>query len=83
MKNIHLLPTEKPSRLVKIGDTFFLTSTKHIPGGTFYNIYVINDEKIKEGDKTNDFGKKQIYYQRLKTTTINGKTYLIGIYLYE
>lgn len=50
MKNIHILPTDKPSRLVKIGDTFFLTSTKHIPGGTFYNIYVINDEKIKEGD---------------------------------
>ena len=39
-------------------------------------------EEISD-NKTNDFGKKQIYYQRLKTTTINGKTYLIGTYLYE
>jgi hypothetical protein len=44
MKNIFLVQTDKPSRLVKIKDTFFLTSTDDIPGGTFYNIYITSDE---------------------------------------
>lgn len=44
--------------------------------------FVAEMEEISD-NKTNDFGKKQIYYQRLKTTTINGKTYLVGTYLYE
>jgi len=59
MKNIHILPTDQPSRLVKIKDTFFLTTTDDIPGGTFYNIYITSDEEIKEGDWTlmfDDFG---------------------------
>jgi hypothetical protein len=50
MKNLYLLPTDKPSRLVKIKDTFFLTTTDDIPGGTFYNIYITSDEEIGEGD---------------------------------
>jgi hypothetical protein len=50
MKNLYLLPTDKQSRLVKIKDTFFLTSTDNIPGGTFYNIYITSDEEIGEGD---------------------------------
>jgi len=50
MKNLYLLPTDKPSRLVKIKDTFFLTSTNNIPGGTFYNIYITADEEIGEND---------------------------------
>jgi len=50
MKNIFILPTDQPSRLVKIKDTFFLTSTDSIPGGTFYNIYITSDEEIEEGD---------------------------------
>jgi hypothetical protein len=48
MKNIFLLPTEQPSRLVKIKDTFFLTTTDDIPGGTFYNICITSLEKIKK-----------------------------------
>jgi hypothetical protein len=50
MKNIHILPTDQPSRLVKIKDTFFITSSVDIPGGTFYNIYITSNEEIKEGD---------------------------------
>jgi hypothetical protein len=50
MKNIHILPTTQPSRLVKIKDTFFITSSVDIPGGTFYNIYITSDEEIKQGD---------------------------------
>ena len=50
MKNLYLLPTDQPSRLVKIKDTFFLTTTDDIPGGTFYNIYITSDEKPKQND---------------------------------
>ncbi len=50
MKNLYLLPTYQQSRLVKIKDTFFLTTTDDIPGGTFYNIHITNDEEIGEGD---------------------------------
>lgn len=50
MKNLYLVQTEQPSRLVKIKNTFFLTTTDDIPGGTFYNIYITNDEEIGEGD---------------------------------
>jgi hypothetical protein len=50
MKNLYILPTDQQSRLVKIKDTFFLTSTNNIPGGTFYNIYITSNEEIGEGD---------------------------------
>jgi len=50
MKNIHILPTDQPSRLVKIKDTFFTTSSVDIPGGTFYNIYITSSERIKASD---------------------------------
>jgi len=50
MKNIHVLPTEKPSRL------FYLASNLHIEKGQlispkdYKNIYITSDEEIKEGD---------------------------------
>ena len=51
MKNIHLIPTDKPSRLHKIGNELGLTNT---PNSNFLakqqNIYITNDEEIKEGD---------------------------------
>jgi len=50
MKNLYILPTDQQSRLVKIKDTFFLTTTDDIPGGTFYNIYITSNEEIGEGD---------------------------------
>jgi hypothetical protein len=50
MKNIFILPTDQPSRLVKIKDTFFLTTTDDIPGGTFYNVYITSDEEIRKND---------------------------------
>ena len=50
MKNIHLIPTDKPSRLVKIKDNLFYTTTENIPGGVYQHIYITNSEGIKEGD---------------------------------
>lgn len=51
MENIHVLPTDKPSRLHKIGNEIGLTDT---PNSNFLakqqNIYITNDEEIKKGD---------------------------------
>jgi hypothetical protein len=54
MKNIHILPTDKPSRLVleTINNNLFLTTTTEFPSKimVFKNIYITSDEEIKEGD---------------------------------
>lgn len=52
MKNIHLLPTEKPSILGRFIDTnnLFLRASNDIPRGENVNIYITSDEEIKEGD---------------------------------
>jgi hypothetical protein len=55
MKNIHVLPTDKPSRLIKskINDTIVLEPINVTNDTRFWeylNIYITNDEKIKEGD---------------------------------
>ena len=51
MKNIHILPTDKPSRLHKIGNELGLTNT---PNSNFlakqHNIYITSDEGIKDDD---------------------------------
>lgn len=52
MKNIHILPTDKPSRLFIDIDDNKLKITKPL-GGRYMmnqNIYITSDEKIKEGD---------------------------------
>jgi hypothetical protein len=50
MKNIRVLPTDKPSRLVKIKDNLWYTTTENIPGGVYQHMYITSDEEIKEGD---------------------------------
>ena len=54
MKNIHLLPTEKPSRLYKskITQNIFISNIISQHGDATYNqhIYITNSEEIKEGD---------------------------------
>jgi hypothetical protein len=49
MKNVHLLPTEKPSRLFKFANELHLDNT---PKDYYkkYNIYITSDEEVKEGD---------------------------------
>jgi hypothetical protein len=53
MKNLHLLPTEKPSRLYKskITQNIFICNIISQYGDATYNqhIYITSDEKIKEG----------------------------------
>ena len=52
MKNIHILPTDKPSRLFIDVDDNKLKITIPIGGEHMMNqnIYITNDEEIKEGD---------------------------------
>lgn len=52
MKNVYLLPTEKPSVLGRFIDTnnLFLRVSNDIPRGENVNIYITSDEKIKNRD---------------------------------
>lgn len=51
MKNIHILPTDKPSRLHKFGDDLGLTNEPtNNPFAKQQNIYITSDEEIKGGD---------------------------------
>jgi len=49
MKNIHILPTDQPSRLFKFANQLHLDT---IPKEYYkkYQIYITSDEEIKEGD---------------------------------
>jgi hypothetical protein len=49
MKNIHILPTDKPSRLYEFGGTYSL-QPKAQENFRSYHIYITNDEKIKKGN---------------------------------
>jgi hypothetical protein len=54
MKNIHLLPTDKPSRLYKVNSIGKLDWSegylKQVDGATNQNLYITSDEEIKEED---------------------------------
>ena len=53
MKNVHVLPTDKPSRLLKSIEKGNLFLSNRITCGTKWinqNIYITSDEEIKEGD---------------------------------
>jgi hypothetical protein len=55
MKNIHIIPTDKPSRLIKNNHSQLLLTIQTLPldkelGCFPQNIYITSDEEIKEGD---------------------------------
>ena len=55
MRNIYVLPTDKPSRLIKNSSDKLILTIQSLPkdpelGCNPQNIYVTNDEEIKEGD---------------------------------
>ena len=64
MKNLHLIETDKPSKLWKFNNEFYYV----IDGiyGIFnsnkekYNLYITSDEKVKEGDWCLHLGKRFI-----------------------
>jgi hypothetical protein len=84
MKNIHLLPTEKPSRLTKPGGSssikLYTNGLTNTPKGHCknYHLYITSDEDIKEGDwglsKLNEiilFGRSynEKFYKKIILTT--------------
>ena len=51
MKNIHILPTDKPSRLqLQMNGNFHIENGQTVSLRNYQNIYITNDEEIKEGD---------------------------------
>ena len=52
MKNLHVLPTDKSSRLYSYKNNLFLTTESHLHvlSMKYQNIYITSDEEIKEGD---------------------------------
>ena len=65
MKNIHILPTDKPSRLLVRNDKpSILMLKEHSPFATnethtYQNIYITSDEEIKDGDWCIDINSNQ------------------------
>ena len=71
MKNIHILPTDKPSRLGLCNNQLvFLQKHQNILVGhkdyptTNQTIYITNDEEIKEGDLKN--GEYYLYFNKVR-----------------
>jgi hypothetical protein len=65
MKNIHLIPTDKPSRLAKHSSGSFhivsyIAHKKGLYKMTNQHIYITNDEEIKEGDWFYDLDTKYV-----------------------
>jgi hypothetical protein len=50
MKNIHVIPTDKPRKYKGGKVSTFTAVSSMMPTESVYNIYITNDEEIKEGD---------------------------------
>lgn len=51
MKNVHVLPTDKPSRLqLQMDGNFHIENGQSIALRNYLNIYITSNEEIKEGD---------------------------------
>ena len=73
MKNIHLLPTEKPSRLYKDGEKLKLDIESY--GVNNQNIYITNDKEIKEDEyylTWQDYYNPPKYVIYVKSSGVNG-----------
>ena len=67
MKNIHLLPTDKPSILGRFIDTnnLFLRVSNDIPRGENVNIYITSDEEIKNRDCFRNAPKAAVLFSKM------------------
>jgi hypothetical protein len=76
MKNVHLLPVEKPSRLHLIENTLMLTSEyQNSVCDTEVNIYITNDEEIKIDDYY--LGEDNNLYCLVSKVNSNGKKIIL------
>ncbi len=74
MKNIHILPTDKPSRLhLAYGKDYYLSVEPFVQLDTknykSFNIYITSDEEIKEGDWVYHKILKSVFKIDLKEVT--------------
>jgi len=60
MRNIHLLPTEKPSRIFEFGNLYHLQKYTQENFRSF-TLYIISTEKIKEDDWIIDLDTDDVY----------------------
>ena len=75
MKNIHVLPTDKPSKLFyNVGGALLFTNYENHNG---VNIYITSDEEIKEGDWYYYFGYIVKYNSDENTLTPNCKKIIL------
>jgi hypothetical protein len=73
-KNIHILPIDKPSRLLKTIPKGNLILSKSVTSGSHWenqNIYITSDEEIKEGDYVYDSSENDVI-KRSNFPDING-----------
>ena len=83
MKNIHILPTEKPSRLFlnKVNKKLLLEDIsnpnlkKLLPSGSYQNIYITSDEEIKYNEYY--LGEDNHIYCLVSTVNYNGKKIIL------
>jgi hypothetical protein len=88
MKNVHLIPTDKPSRLLYSGNNKNLLFSKEpISFRTFerspQNIYITNDEEIKEGDWYISILENEVYKATKETQNIMSVANLIETTTYK
>jgi hypothetical protein len=71
MKNIHLLPTDKPSRIKQeyTGKASYCLSRQHLTWRFAQHIYITSDEEIKEGGYVFWEGKIYTYREFMKMRT--------------
>jgi hypothetical protein len=83
MKNIHILPTDKPSRLGRFIDTNNLVlKTFYELSQSSFNIFITSDEEIKDGDWCIDT-KRNIIFQSKRNEIGTSKKIPIIICTYE
>lgn len=80
MKNIHVLPTDKPSRL-SIIDSQLIYSKEYFINAQ--NIYITSDEEIKEGDWYISILENEVYKATKETQNIMSVANLVASTSYK
>jgi transcriptional regulator of heat shock response len=90
MKNLHLLPTEKPSRLYfhKLAQNFQFSDLPMVNVGSstwvdLKNIYITSDEEIKEGDWYISLLENEVYKATKETQNIISVVNLVASTSYK
>jgi hypothetical protein len=75
MKNVHLIPTDKPSRLGRFVDTdnLFLRTPNDLPRGENVNVCITNSEDIKDGYVTDGENLFKVISNNFKTLRCTDK----------